>query len=53
MESPLEFTWALPKFDEIRLVGVEKFLQFIQDGGSMDLEGMDITIEDFLGCVVL
>jgi len=49
MESPLEFTWALPKFNEIRLIRVEKILQFIQDGSSMNLEEMDITIEDFLG----
>ena len=49
MESPLEFTWALPKFDGVRLIGVEKFPQFIQDGSSVNLEGMDITVEDFLG----
>jgi len=51
MESPLEFTWAFPKFDGVRLIRVEKFLQFIQDGSSMNLEGMDITVKDFLGCM--
>ena len=51
MESPLEFTWALPESDDIRLVRVEKFPQFIQDSSSMNLEGIDFTIKDFLGCM--
>jgi len=51
MKSPLKFTWALLEFDDIRLIRVEKFPQFIQDSSSMNLKGMDFTIEDFLGCM--
>ena len=51
MESPLEFTWAFPKFNGVRLIRIEEFPQFVQNGNSVDLEGVDITIEDFLGCM--
>jgi len=51
MESPLEFTWAFLKFNGVRLIRIEEFLQFVQNGNSVDLEGVDITIKDFLGCM--
>ena len=51
MESPLKFTWAFPKFNGVRLIRIEEFPQFVQNGNSVDLEGVDITIEDFLGCM--
>jgi len=34
MESPFEFTWALPEFDDVRLIRVEKFPQLIVRRGS-------------------
>jgi len=49
MKSPLDFTWAFPKFDGVRLVRVEELPQFAQDSSRVNLEGVDITIEDFLG----
>jgi len=49
MKSPLDFTWAFLKFDGVRLVRVEEFPQFAQDSSRVNLEGVDITIEDFLG----
>jgi len=49
MKSLLDFTWAFLKFDGVRLIRVEEFPQFIQDSNSVNLEGVDITIEDFLG----
>jgi len=51
MEFPLEFTWTFPKFNGIGFVRVEEFPQFVQDGNSVNLKGVDITIEDFLGCM--
>ena len=49
MKSPLDFTWAFPEFDGVQLVRVEEFLQFTQDSSRVNLEGVDIAIEDFLG----
>ena len=51
MKSPLDFTWAFPEFDGVRLVRVEEFLQFAQDSSRVNLEGVDIAIKDFLGCI--
>jgi len=49
MKSPLDFTWAFPKFDGVPLVRVEEFPQFAQDSSRVNLKGVDITIKDFLG----
>ena len=49
MKSPLDFTWAFPEFDGVRLIRVEEFLQFAQDSSRVKLDGVDIAIEDVLG----
>jgi len=51
MKSPFEFTWALPEFDGVGLVRDKELLQFTENCSGMNLEGMSITIEDFLSHV--
>jgi len=47
MESPFEFTWALPEFDGICITRDEELSQFFKDSGSMNLKGVRIAVENF------
>ena len=48
MKPPFNSAWALPEFNGISVVRVEKLLQFTKNCRSVNLERMGFAIKDFL-----
>ena len=49
MKSPLKVARTFPKFYSVVRIRVEKFLQLTKNYNGVELVGMGVTVENFLG----